>query len=144
MNLIRKYHKNKLFTILRWNSLVILTCAQGPTLLYVHEQYCCLQCYICGSIRPERPALETVMPKLYAHLNCMSFQLSLMLLGIWQRWGNKEVQQCLVVSYPLIYMGQWTYFPTMRYKRPAKPQISLRICAVWSELLLVAWVLYDC
>ena len=27
---------------------------------------------------------------------------------------------------------------------PAKPQISLRICAVWSEPLLVAWVFYDC
>ena len=28
--------------------------------------------------------------------------------------------------------------------RPAKPQISLRIRAVWSEPLLVAWVFYDC
>ena len=31
-------------------------------------------------------------------------------------------------------------FPTMWYVRPAKPQISLRICAVWSEPLLVAWI----
>ena len=28
--------------------------------------------------------------------------------------------------------------------RPAKPQISLRIRAVWSEPLLVAWIFYDC
>ena len=35
-------------------------------------------------------------------------------------------------------------FPTMWYVRPAKPQISLRIRAVWSESLLVAWVFYDC
>ena len=35
-------------------------------------------------------------------------------------------------------------FPTMWYVRPAKPQISLRIRAVWSEPLLVAWVFYDC
>ena len=34
-------------------------------------------------------------------------------------------------------------FSTMRYVRPAKPQISLRIRAVWSEPLLVAWVFYD-
>ena len=35
-------------------------------------------------------------------------------------------------------------FPTMWYVRPAKPQISLRICTVWSEPLLVAWVFYYC
>ena len=33
-------------------------------------------------------------------------------------------------------------FSTMWYVRPAKTQISLRIHAVWSELLLVAWILY--
>ena len=33
-------------------------------------------------------------------------------------------------------------FPTMWYVRPTKPQISLRIRAVWSEPLLVAWVFY--
>ena len=41
-------------------------------------------------------------------------------------------------------MSQCMRFPTMWYVRPAKPQISLRICAVWSEPLLVAWVFYDC
>ena len=35
-------------------------------------------------------------------------------------------------------------FPTMWYVRPAKPQISLRICAVWSEPLRVAWIFYYC
>ena len=42
------------------------------------------------------------------------------------------------------YMSQSMKFPTMRYVRPAKPQISLRIRAVWSEPSLVAWVFYDC
>ena len=41
-------------------------------------------------------------------------------------------------------MSQCMRFPTMWYVRPAKPQISLRIRAVWSEPLLVAWVFYDC
>ena len=41
-------------------------------------------------------------------------------------------------------LSQCMRFPTMWYDRPAKPQISLRIHAVWSELLLVAWVFYDC
>ena len=34
--------------------------------------------------------------------------------------------------------------PTMWYVRPAKPQISLRIRAVWSEPLLVALIFYGC
>ena len=34
--------------------------------------------------------------------------------------------------------------PTMWYVRPAKTQISLRIQAVWSELLLVALIFYAC
>ena len=34
-------------------------------------------------------------------------------------------------------------FPTMWYVRPAKAQTSLRIRAVWSEPLLVAWIFYD-
>ena len=32
----------------------------------------------------------------------------------------------------------------MWYVRPAKPQISLCIRAVWSEPLLVAWIFYEC
>ena len=35
-------------------------------------------------------------------------------------------------------------FPTMWYVRPAKAQTSLRIRAVWSESLLVAWIFYEC
>ena len=35
-------------------------------------------------------------------------------------------------------------FSTIWYVRPTKPQISLRIRAVWSEPLLVAWIFYDC
>ena len=34
-------------------------------------------------------------------------------------------------------------FPMM-YVQPAKAQTSLRIRAVWSEPLLVAWIFYDC
>ena len=41
-------------------------------------------------------------------------------------------------------MSQCMRFPTMWYARPAKPQISLRIRAVWTEPLLVARIFYDC
>ena len=35
-------------------------------------------------------------------------------------------------------------FPTIWFVRPAKPQISLHIRAVWSEPLLVTWIFYEC
>ena len=41
-------------------------------------------------------------------------------------------------------MSKCMRFPTMWCVRPAKPQISLHMRAVWSEPLLVAWVFYDC
>ena len=44
----------------------------------------------------------------------------------------------------LTYLSCDTWFPTMWYVRPTKHQISLRIRAVWSEPLLVAWLFYDC
>ena len=40
-------------------------------------------------------------------------------------------------------MSREMRFPTMWYVRPAKPQISLCIRAVWSEPLLVAWTFYE-
>ena len=50
----------------------------------------------------------------------------------------------LLLSYCAHDLSQCIRFPTIWYVRPAKPQISLRIRAVWSEPLLVAWVFYDC
>ena len=41
-------------------------------------------------------------------------------------------------------MSQCMRFPIMWYVRPAKAQTSLRIRAVWSEPLLVAWIFYEC
>ena len=40
-------------------------------------------------------------------------------------------------------LSQDMRFPTMWYVRPAKAQTSLRISAVWSEPLLVAWIFYE-
>ena len=42
------------------------------------------------------------------------------------------------------YMSRIMGFPTMWYVRPAKAQSSLRIRAVWSEALLVPWMVYEC
>ena len=42
------------------------------------------------------------------------------------------------------YLSRDIWFQTIRYVRPAKAQTSLRIRAVWSEPLLVAWLLHDC
>ena len=43
-----------------------------------------------------------------------------------------------------LHMSRHMRFLTMWYVRPAKAQTSLRICAVWSEPLLVAWIFYEC
>ena len=43
-----------------------------------------------------------------------------------------------------IHMSRDMTFPTTWYVRPAKPQISLRIRAVWSEPLLVVWLFFYC
>ena len=43
-----------------------------------------------------------------------------------------------MVSKRVIWASAWDL------QQPAKPQISLRIRAVWSEPLLVARVFYDC
>ena len=49
------------------------------------------------------------------------------------------------VRHSFLYdMSRSMRFPTMWYVRPAKPQISLRIRAFWSEPLLVAWIFYGC
>ena len=50
----------------------------------------------------------------------------------------------LIADLFITHMSQCMRFPTMWYVRPAKSQISLRIRAVWSEPLLVAWVFCDC
>ena len=42
------------------------------------------------------------------------------------------------------YLSRDMKFPTIRYVRQAQPQISLRIRAVWSVSLLVAWIFYEC
>ena len=38
----------------------------------------------------------------------------------------------------------WLRFPASWYVQPAKSQISMRILAVWSKPLLIAWIIYDC
>ena len=41
------------------------------------------------------------------------------------------------------WLSRDMWFPTMWYMRPPKAQTSLRIRAVWSEPMLVAWIFYD-
>ena len=48
------------------------------------------------------------------------------------------------ISGTYLQMSRDMRFPTMWYVRPTKPQTSLRIRAVWSEPLLVAWIFYEC
>ena len=56
----------------------------------------------------------------------------------------KSTKSSVIKRKRVFHISQYMRYLTMWYVRPAKPQISLRICAVWSEPLLVAWVFYDC
>ena len=47
------------------------------------------------------------------------------------------------VTLEVVKLSSNMIFPTMWYVRPAKAQTSLRIRAVWSEPLIVAWIFYD-
>ena len=51
------------------------------------------------------------------------------------------LQRLISSVYPLSHNMR---FPIMWYVRPAKAQTSRRIRAVWSEPLLVTWIVYDC
>ena len=52
---------------------------------------------------------------------------------------SQDVQACLERR----NMSCNIRFPTMCYLRPAKAQTSLGVCTVWSELLQIAWIIYD-
>ena len=59
-------------------------------------------------------------------------------------YPNNQVYFSLISKDQKNEMSRDIWFPTMWYVRPAKPQISLRICAVWPGPLLVAWLFYEC
>ena len=56
----------------------------------------------------------------------------------------KQLLKCAELFYNKTLLSHDMRFPTIWYVQPAKPQISLRIRAVWSEPLLVAWIFYEC
>ena len=60
------------------------------------------------------------------------------------QWKGLYILEHLNQGYHTQRLSQCMRFPTMWYVRPAQPQISLRIHAVWSEPLLVPWIFYEC
>ena len=89
------------------------------------------------SRQQKSPLVRTEISITYEKLTMNSMCLKTV-LGVKQQ--VPRVLECIWVY----DMSQCMRFPTIWYVRPAKPQISLRIRAVWSEPLLVAWVFYDC
>ena len=70
--------------------------------------------------------------------NTVQLQFTIHKVGTW--W----VYMVAIKYFMTIYMYEPNMrFPTMCYVRPAKAQTSLRIRAVWSEPLLIAWIFYD-
>ena len=63
--------------------------------------------------------------------------------NLWD-WCHFKINCHLYNGASTWYLSRDVRFPTMWYLRPAKPQISLRIRAVWSEPSLDAWMFYEC
>ena len=63
---------------------------------------------------------------------------------VWLWYFLNILSYILIKCIILCYLSCDMRFPTMWCVRPAKAQTSLRIRAVWSEPLLVAWIFYEC
>ena len=101
-------------------------------LLLVRKQNIRLDCLKTISIQLSKPELCYIP-------SCLKYSITFSgIKNIPREINEKEVHVLL------LQLSQCRRFPTMWYVRPAKPQISLRIRAVWSEPLQVAWVFYDC
>ena len=83
--------------------------------------------------------------------NLMSRLIYGLIWWLWLVWSFFSLKMCIWYGYntqdlnlPIfnLDMSQDMRFPTMWYVPPAKAQISLRLCAVWSEYFLVAWIYY--
>ena len=68
------------------------------------------------------------------HLARLSLESSFFTGGAFVDYPHETKKHLLF----FLHLRRGIRFPTMWYVRPAKPQISLRICAVLSEPLLVA------
>ena len=60
------------------------------------------------------------------------------------QWSMAYTMSMYIIYTFIKPLSRENWFQTMWYMRPAKPQISLSIHAVWSEPFLVAWIFYDC
>ena len=83
-----------------------------------------------------------LLPTVYRRIYCRKF------LALSNQTSHYKLK-CIRISIRLFFwapkhMRHGMRFPTMWYVRPAKPQISLHMRAVWSEPLLITWIFYDC
>ena len=84
--------------------------------------------------------MRALFRRLFCPFKCLP--MPLVLIGF-RTFGGVYATRSLGV-YTSLNMSCDTRFPTMWYVRTAKAQTSLRIRAVWSEPLLVAWIFYEC
>ena len=129
---------NKIYETFVWAKKVLL----NPT--RVCEQQRCRPA--CASTQSSQRICFSLIEK-YHIQTCYKRNVNfLACLCSWAGWFEHDlVDTPMRISYDEDHMSHdITWFPTMWYVWPAKPQISLRICAVWSEPLLVTRIFYEC
>ena len=137
----------------------------GKTMTVLHPQYVIiLHCHVCLGL--SNPFISSALWRQFkskntTHLPGHGYPRPTLGLG-WSSGYKWLVQYLYPIMHfalkfssqppPKLYwpqkykhkLSQCMRFPTIRYVRPAKPQISLCIRTVCSEPLIVAWVFYDC
>ena len=117
--------------------------ATTPTLSYLRWQ---LSCHPYSFL----PYVATELPPLLFRTLGGNWATTLTLSYLTVTWGQHfPSDQCFKSVYGFLmtylYKSRDMRFPTMwyMYMRPAKPEISMRLRAVWSKPLLVAWIFYE-
>ena len=134
----------------------VLTLMRTPYAAFHHGLHCLLDNNVQGlcSIQSESPLFAKQLQ--FSGLKCIILIFCPLLLllflspGLVCRWwgrtiplshlaNNLKILNCVLDKWATTWVFQQCAMCDQQ-----KAQTSLRICAVWSEPLLVAWVIYDC
>ena len=132
-----------------WESMVINSFMQPDGRLTRNQIHICLINFI--SLNMRNPSVLGTARLQRLELRKFGFMFSCYSLLI---VNNKSRDQTVTLTVQTVrnlfctfivslqQMSRNMRFPTMWYVRVAKAQISLHICAFWSEPLLVAWIIW--
>ena len=120
-----------------WKSILLTSSANSPmqSRLFYHGSILIAVHFVCNISYQSMSADDIAVTIVVNCKKRIKMDLKNIAIFLWKRVLSRALYNN--------YMSQCMRFPSMWYVRPAKPQIRLHICAVWSESLLVTWVFYD-